>query len=174
MTQDGYHHRTKSNRVRCVRADLTTNNQQMVLVYTVSTTPATTLDKSGSTMYVMKNTNYSTYLTTSGTNVAASNAAVGTNNYVVIEGDKIKSVAKGQYFYGYDGNVSFNNSGTSYTISNSGSNFTISYTYDSWWDSTTYYLRQSNNSQITMSTTNNRNTWQFYEVKEEYKVVNNN
>ena len=170
MTQEGYHHRTKKNRVRCVRADLSTNNQQMVLVYTVSTTPATTLDKSGNTMYVMKNTNYSTYLTTSGTNVAASNSALGPDNYVVIEGNKIKSVAKNQYFYGDGdgGDVSFNNNGTTFTISSSGNNFTISYS-GNWWR--TYYLRQTSDSQITMSSTNNNNTWNFYEVKKEYKVV---
>ena len=174
MTQEGYHHRTKKNRVRCVRADLTTNNQQMVLVYTVSDTPATTLDKSGNTMYVMSNTAYpSTYLTTSGTNVAAEEkSAVGIDNYVVIEDNKIKSVAKNQYFYNPDGDVSFNNNGTSYTISNSGSNFTISCNGDdlgNFWR--TYYLRQTSDSQITMSTTNNSNTWQFYKVTKEYKVV---
>lgn len=165
MTQEGYHHRTKKNRIRCVRADLTTNNQQMVLVYTVSTTPATTLDKSGNTMYVMKNTNYSTYLTNSGTYVAASNADLSFDNYVVIEGNKIKSVAKNQYFNGYSGSVSFNNNGTDYTISNSGSNFTISvYSY--------YYLKQTNNSSVAMrSNDNGSNKWEFYEVKKEYKVV---
>ena len=170
MTQEGYHHRTKKNRVRCVRADLTTNNQQMVLVYTVSNTAATTLDKSGNTMYVMKNTNYSTYLTTSGTNVAASNAVLGFDNYVVIEGNKIKSVAKNQYFYGDGdgGDVSFNNNGTTFTISSSGSNFTIEYK-GSWWRD--YYLRQTSDTQVTMSTTNNNNTWNFYEVTKEYKVV---
>ena len=171
MTQEGYHHRTKKNRVRCVRADLTTNNQQMVLVYTVSDTPAATLDKSGTTMYVMKNTNNTTYLTTSGTNVAASNAALGFDNYVVIEGNKIKSVAKKQYFYGDGdgGNVSFNNNGTTFTISSSGSNFTISYEGD-WWR--TYYLKQTSNTAVQMNTGNNgNNTWQFYEVKKEYKVV---
>ena len=171
MTQEGYHHRTKKNRVRCVRADLTTNNQQMVLVYTVSNTAATTLDKSGNTMYVMRNTNYSnTYLTTSGTNVAASNADLSFDNYVVIEDNKIKSVAKNQYFYG-DGNggdVSFNNNGTTFTISSSGSNFTIS--YESWWR--TYYLKQTSNTAVQMNTGNSgNNTWQFYEVKKEYKVV---
>ena len=170
MTQEGYHHRTKKNRVRCVRADLTTNNQQMVLVYTVSKTAATSLDKSGSTMYVMKNTNYTTYLTTSGTNVAASNSALGFDNYVVIEGNKIKSVAKNQYFYGDGdgGDVSFNNNGTTFTISSSGNNFTISYTGD-WWR--TYYLRQTNDTAVQINTTNNGNTWQFYEVKKEYKVA---
>lgn len=171
MTQEGYHHRTKSNRVRCVRADLSTNNQQMVLVYTVSTTPATSLDTSGNTMYVMRNTNYSnTYLTTSGTNVAASSSAAGTDNYVVIEGNKIKSVAKNQYFYGDGdgGEVSLNNNGTSYTISNSGSNFTISYQGD-WWR--TYYLRQTSTSQITHGTSSGYSTWNFYEVTKEYQVV---
>ena len=175
MTQEGYHHRTQTNRVRCVRADLTTNNQQMVLVYTVSTTPATTLDTSGNTMYVMRNTNsnYSnTYLTTSGNIVAASSSAVGTDNYVVIEGNKIKSVAKNQYFYGDGdgGNVSFNNNGTTFTISSSGSKFTISYTGDYWWQ--TYYLKQTSNTAVQMNTNDSGNyTWYFYEVKKEYKVV---
>ena len=176
MTQEGYHLRTKSNRVRCVRADLSTNNQQMVLVYTVSTIPATSLDTSGNTMYVMRNTNSNyrnTYLTTSGNNVAASSSAAGTDNYVVIEGNKIKSVAKQQYFDGYNGNVSFNNNGTSYTISNSGSNFTISYNYyNQWNNSTTYYLKQTSNTSVSMSSgTSGNRTWDFYEVKKEYQVV---
>ena len=172
MTQEGYHHRTKKNRVRCVRADLTTNNQQMFLDYTVSNTAATTLDKSGNTMYVMRNTNKSnTYLTTSGTNVAASNADLSFDNYVVIEDNKIKSVAKNQYFYGDGdgGNVSFNNNGTTFTISSSGSNFTISYSGDRW---RTYYLKQTSDTAVQMNTGNSgNNTWQFYEVKKEYKVV---
>lgn len=168
MTQEGYHHRTQKNRVRCVRADLNANNQQMVLVYTVSTTPATSLDTSGSTMYVMRNTNYtSTYLTTSGDNLAAENSSnVGSDNYVTIEGDKIKSVAKGQYFYGYNGDVEFNNNGTEYTISSTnGNQFTISYySY--------YYLKQTSNTAVSMSRYNSGNTsWQFYEVKKEYQVV---
>ena len=56
MTQDGYHHRTKSNRVRCARKDYNPDNEQpSVPVYIVSSTPATSLDTSGNTMYVMKN-----------------------------------------------------------------------------------------------------------------------
>lgn len=179
MTQEGYHRRTQNNRVRCVRADLTTNNQQMVLVYTVSDTPVTTLDKSGNTMYVMRNTNTSysnTYLTTQGNNPAAEHKSyVGTDNYVVIEGNKIKSVAKNenQYFYGDGdgGNVSFNNNGTSFTISNSGSGFKISYEGD-WWR--TYYLKQTSSTAIQMQRNDDgSNTWEFLEVKKEYKVVNN-
>ena len=165
MTQEGYHLRTKSNRVRCVRKEYSADNEQTVLAYNVSTTPATSLDTSGNTLYVMKNTNNSTYLTTSGTNVAASSYTVSKDNLVIIQNNKIKSVAKNQYFYGYNGNVSFNNNGTSYTISNNGSNFTISYTYDSWYGSTTYYLIQTSDTAVSMSSGNNgNNTWQFYEV----------
>ena len=167
MTQEGYHHRNQKNRVRCVRADLSTNNQQMVLVYTVSKTAATSLDDSGSTMYVMQNTGYtSTYLTTSGDNVQAeSSSLVGSDNCVVIEGNKIKSVAKNQYFNGYNGNVSFNNSGINYTISNS---YRISYKQGD----TTYYLKQTDDDSVSMSSGNNGNrTWKFYEVTKEYKVV---
>ena len=172
--EHGYHLRTKSNRVRCARRDWNPdNNYEMEIVYTtVSTTPATTLDKSGNTVYVMRNTAYtSTYLTTSGTNVAASSNAVGTDNYVVIEGNKIKSVAKNQYFYGDGGggNVSFNDNGRTFTISSSGNYFTISYSGD-WWR--TYYLKQTSNTAVQMDRNDNGNyTWQFYEVKKEYKVV---
>lgn len=173
--EHGYHPRTKSNRVRCARRDWNPDkNYEMGIVYIVSTTPATTLDKSGNTKYVIRNAAYlSTSLTTSESNVAATSSALGINNYVVIEGNKIKSVAKNenQYFSGYDGNVSFNNSGTDYTISKSGNGFTISHTEGILFWSTTYYLKQTDNS-VSMSSGNNGNsTWQFYEVKKEYKVV---
>ena len=173
--EHGYHPRTKSNRVRCARRDWNPDkNYEMEIVYIVSTTPATTLDKSGNTKYVIRNAAYpATSLTNSDSNVAASSSALGINNYVVIEGNKIKSVAKNQYFDGYDGNVSFSNSGTSYTISNSGGNFTISYSRWTLFGGTTYYyLKQTDNDSVTMSSGNNGNsTWQFYEVKKEYKEV---
>ncbi len=175
--EHGYHPRTKSNRVRCARRDWNPDkNYEMEIVYIVSTTPATTLDKSGNTKYVIRNAAYpSTSLTTSESNVAATSSSLGINNYVVIEGNKIKSVAKNenQYFDGYDGNVSFSNSGTSYTISNSGANFTISYSRWTLFNGTTYYyLKQTDNDSVSMSTGNSGNlTWQFYEVKKEYKVV---
>jgi hypothetical protein len=84
-----------------------------------------------------------------------------------------ESVAKNenQYFAGYDGNVSFNNSGTDYTISKSGSGFTISHTERIVIWSTTYYLKQTDNSVSMSSGDNGNDTWQFYEVKKEYKVV---
>lgn len=169
MTQEGYHLRTKSNRVRCVRKEYSADNEQTVLAYKVSTTPATSLDTSGNTLYVMSNTKYpSTYLTTSGTNVAASSSTVSKDNLVIIQNNKIKSVANGLYLYfnRNGSNASLNYSATSFTINNSsGSNFTISYTYDPWFgSSTTYYLKQTSNSSVSMSEGNNNNTWQFYEV----------
>ena len=177
--EHGYRFRTESHRVRCARRDWKPgNNYEMDIVYTVSsdTPAATSLDKSGSTMYVMKNTNYNTYLTTQDTNVAANDSDLGRDNYVIIEGNIIKSVLKNQYFNGYNGNVSFNDGGTSYTISNSDSNFpsnfTISYTYDPWIGSTTtYYLKQTDNGVSMSSGNSGYNTWQFFEVKKEYKVV---
>ncbi|MBQ6870069.1 MAG: DUF4906 domain-containing protein [Alistipes sp.] len=171
----GYHPRTKKNRVRCVRRDWNPNNNyEAEIVYTLvgdTPTPATELDTSGSTMYVMRNTNYtSTYLTTSGTNLAASNATISKDNIVVIEGNYIKSVAKNQYFNGDDGNVSFSDSATSYDINPSGNAYTISVT-SGWLISTTYYLKQSDTA-VSMSEGNSGNTsWQFYEVKKEYQVV---
>lgn len=172
LMQEGCHLRTRSNRVRCVRADLTTNNQQMVLVYTVSKTPATTLDKSGSTMYVMRNTNNTgTALTTSGSNLAAetiTDANLDFDNYVVIESNKIKSVAKNQYFNGNNGSVSFSDSGTDYTINNTNTNqFTISARRII----STNYLRQTSQTSVTMTDDSSNRNWYFYEVKQEYKVV---
>ena len=172
--EHGYHARTKYNRVRCVRKNWNPDkNFEAEIVYTVSTEPATTLDKSGSTKYVIRNAAFSTTaLTTSDNNVAASSLAVGFDNYVVIEGNKIKSVANGQYFSGYDDSVSFNDSGTSYTVNKSGSGFTISHTESFLMWSTTYYLKQTSDTAVSMSSGNNGNlTWNFYEVKKEYKVV---
>lgn len=167
MTQEGYHLRTKSNRVRCVRKNADPdNNYEMEVVYSVSKDPATTLDKTGNTMYVMKNTAYNTYLITSGNSVSASSSAVSRDNYVVIVGDKIMSVAKDQYFNGTTSSVSFSGSGVSYTISDN-SPFTISYNYYNYY---TYYLVQTGTEDVTMSrsNTNNRN-WEFYEVKKQYQ-----
>ena len=170
MTQEGYHLRTKSNRVRCVRKEYSADNEQTVLAYKVSTTPATSLDTSGNTLYVMSNTKYpSTYLTTSGTNVAASSSTVSKDNLVIIQNNKIKSVANGLYFNRNGSNASLNYSATSFTISNSGSNFTLSYKGDWWQD---YYLKQTSTTAVQMNRNDNGNlTWNFYEVKKEYKVV---
>ena len=162
MTQEGYHHRTQYNRVRCARKEWSSDNEQTNLVYKVSDTLATTLDTSGNTLYVMRNTAYtSTSLTTSGTNLAANSSAVNKDNLVVIKNKNIKSITKDKYFNGTNGNVSFSDSATNYSISNgSNGNFTISYgSYR------TYYLKQTDNTSVSMSSgTSGNHTWYFYEV----------
>lgn len=121
---------------------------------------ATTTPNTNGTMYVMQNQNYtSTYCTSVNNNLSASTSldyyslftfeTSGNNR-------KIKSVAKGRYCTGTNGSISFNTTGTAYTFSNG----QISYRSGM----NTYYLRQSNETDISLSTTNNRNSWQFYTV----------
>lgn len=166
MTQEGYHLRTKSNRVRCVRKDYSAENEQMTLAYNVSLTPATSLDTSGNTLYVMSNTAYqATYLTTSNPVAAEDKSAVGKDNLVIIQNNKIKSVDQGLYFNRDSGNASLGYSATSFTISNSsGSNFTISCTEGAWLWKETYYLKQTGNNSVSMNTDSGNSTWYFYEV----------
>jgi hypothetical protein len=130
--------------------------------YKVSDTPATSLKKDGKTVYVMQNTNYTTRLTTSGTNVAASNSIDEYSFVTIEEGDKIKSVKKGTYFYGTTNNVSLNNPGTNYTITLQNGQSYYRITYSSY---RTYYLRQTDNTTVSMSSSTNTNrNWYFYEV----------
>jgi hypothetical protein len=168
MTQEGYLLRSEKARVRCVRKDYSADDGQAVLDYKVSTTPATSLDKSGNTLYVMRNTEYTGYLTTSGDKLAATNSTtISKDNLVVIKNNRvIKSVAKGQYFSGNNGSVSFSASGTNYTVSNTnGNEFTIS-VKTGFIFTTTYYLKQTSNTEVSMSSGNNdNNTWYFYEVE---------
>lgn len=167
MTQEGYHLRTKSNRVRCVRKDpaAVEEEEPTVETYIVNSSPATSLDTSGKTVYVMRNSNSAytnTYLTTSGSTVAASSSTTVTkDNLVVIVDGMIQSYASKKYFNGTNDSISLSDSGTSYTISKSGSNFRISYSSGY----TTYYLKQTNDTSVSMSsgTSGNRN-WYFYAV----------
>ena len=123
-------------------------------------------------MYVMRNTNNTNMaLTTSDSNLAVETITdenLDFDNYVVVEGNYIKSVAKNQYFTGTNDNVSFDNSGTSYTISLYSSNqYRISATSGR----TTYYLKQTNTTVQMSSGDSGNRYWYFYEVKKEYKVV---
>ena len=125
---------------------------------------ATTTPNTNGTMYVMQNTSYtSTYCTSVNTNLSAS-TSLNYYSLFTIEASgnnrKIKSVAKGTYCTGTtnNGSISFNANGTEYTFSNNGQ---ISCT--SW--NSTYYLRQSNDTNVTLG--NNRSSnrdWQFYTV----------
>ena len=129
-------------------------------------------------MYVMRNTNNTgTALITSGSDLEAeiiSNENLDSDNYVVIEGNYIKSVTqKDKYFTGTTSGVSLDD-GTSYTISepDSSGNVTIRYTLSSWGSTTYYYLKQTSNTAVSMGhvTSGNLN-WYFYPVEKKYVVV---
>ena len=124
---------------------------------------ATTSPSTNGTMYVMQNTSYtSTYCTSVNNNLSASTSLnyyslftfeqSGNNN----NSRTIKSVAMGTYCNGTNGGILFNGTGTTYTFSNNGQ---ISYT-----SNRTYYMRQTNQTNITMSTSNNNRNWQFIPV----------
>ncbi len=132
---------------------------------TRSNNSTTTIDTSGGTLYVWRNNNYtSTYLTSVNTNLAA-NTSMNYYNLFTIEGQNIVSVARDQELNGYNGNISYADNGTNYSISTSGNNVTVSYATSNWYGgTTTYYLRQSNNTTVQGATNNNRNTWQVYSV----------
>jgi hypothetical protein len=140
--------------------DYTFKNVGSVTVYryTVSNTQATSLKKDGKTMYVMQNTSYpSTWLTTSGTNVAASDSKDEYRFVTIEDGNKIKSVKKGTYFYGTNSNVSLNSSGTNYTISlQNGQSYYITYS--------NRFLQQTDNTTVSISKTTTNRNWYFYEV----------
>lgn len=128
----------------------------------------TNLSNNGSTMYVMQNTSYgNTYLTTRGDNTAAS-TTLDYNCIVTVDANKIKSVAKNQYFNGTNNNVTFNGTGTNYTISRQNNNnyYRISVDVRNNYgnNTTTYYLRQTSDTAVSMGTGNNNRNWYFYPV----------
>jgi hypothetical protein len=74
-------------------------------------------------------------------------------------------VARGTYLSGTNGSVSFNATGTDYTIEPNGDNMRISitesYGYGQYYTS---YLRQTSDTAVTMSWNNSKNNWKFYPV----------
>ena len=147
-----------------VKVDDTTANvfTQSVTVYGLKVgSAATTLD--ANKMYLIRNTNsnyQSTYCTSSGTSLAANTSQNYFNLFVVEGGNKIKSVARNQYFNGDSGTINFNGTATTYTISGNNADKTIrGGSYSS------YYLRQSSNTNVSMSTTNNNRSWNFLVVE---------
>ena len=153
-----------------VKVDNTTASvlTQPVTVYGLKVgSAATTLD--ANKMYLIRNTNsnyQSTYCTSSGTSLAANTSQNYYNLFVVEDGNKIKSVARNQYFNGTTATVNFNGTATTYTISGNNANKTITTSVRSNGNRyTTYYLRQSNNTQVSMSTTNNNCDWNFLVVE---------
>ena len=120
---------------------------------------ATSLDTTGKTHYVVASTRYTGYyLTTEGNNLAASNTW-GYYSLIAIEGNKIKSIAKNQYFNGEErnnANVTFNATGTEYTIAISNSEVTML--------RGGYYIRHRSQTQVQMGDSTNGRTWIFYPV----------
>ena len=125
-------------------------------------------DTSGATLYVFQNTGYtSTYLTSVNTTLAA-NTSMNYYNLFIIDTSsrgniQIKSVARGTYFRGTNGSISFSSSasGYSYRTTSNYSN-TMYFTYSN------YYLRQSNSTTVKFSSGNNDTSgtraWNLYEV----------
>ncbi len=123
----------------------------------------TSIDTSGATIYMLQNAAYTdTYLTATNTTLSAS---VLQNYYSLftIEGNRVKSVARDSYFTGTNGTISFGD-GTSYTIATSGSNIRIYYTTSSWWNSQTYYVRQSSNTTVGIANNTSNRNWNLYPV----------
>ena len=129
-----------------------------------SSTPQNDLDTSGKTLYVFKNRSFSsTYLTAVNDNLAA-NKLQNYYNLFTVNNKKIVSVARDQKLNGYNGNISFADDGTNYTISKSGNNIRVTYSTSSWGSPTTYYLCQTSSTAVQMSTTNSNQNWTVYSV----------
>jgi hypothetical protein len=127
--------------------------------------PTTSIKADGNTMYMLQNNNYtSTYLTATNTTPAA-NTSKNYYNLFTVNGKNIRSVARGTYLRGTNGTVSFNATGTDYTIEPNGDNMRISitesYGYGQYYTS---YLRQTSDTAVTMSWNNSNRNWKFYPV----------
>ncbi len=125
----------------------------------------TTIDKSGATLYVLQNANFnSTYLTATSTSLTASMTLQGYYNLFTFEGEKIRSVARGTYWSGTNGSVSFNATGADYRTTTSGQNIRIYAQVSNGWWTQTYYLRQTGNTTVSMQTNTSNTNWVLYPV----------
>lgn len=149
--------------VTTVNGKSTATTVTPVIVYGLLFSNRTTnIDTSGNTLYMLQNASYtSTYLTSVNTTLSA-NIATNYYNLFTIEDKKIKSVARGTYFNGTNGNVSFNDTGTDYTISASGNNIRITASISSGWYNQTVYLRQTSSTAVQISTTNTNRNWSLW------------
>ena len=128
-----------------------------VKVAGISNTAATSLDTTGNTLYVVEATRTTGYyLTTEGNNLAASDTW-GYYSVVSIEGKKIKSFAKNLYFNGNNGNITFNATGTEYTITINGSNVTIS-------NGNNYIRQRTTATEVQISNSSSGRNWVFYPI----------
>jgi hypothetical protein len=152
MTIDG---KTTTKSVGNVSVDLILGN------------PTTSPTMDGKTFYVMQNINYkNTYCTSANNNLSAS-TSLNYNSLFTFESDgRIKSVAKGTYCNnGSNKNISFNASGTTYTFRVNGQFNQMTSTTTSGWNNTvTTYIRQTNNTNVTIENNSNNSDWSFYPI----------
>ena len=151
-----------------VTSGTTTKSEECesVTVYGLTVGNRTTnIDKTGNTLYLLQNASYtSTSMTAVNTNASA-NTTRNYYNLFVIENKKIKSVARDSYISGTNGSITFNETGTEYNIAASGNNIRISVSARSNWGSTqTYYVRQTSNTAVSMSTSTSNRNWNFLPV----------
>jgi hypothetical protein len=124
----------------------------------------TSVDTSGNTHYMIQNASYtSSYLTAVGTTLAA-NIATNYYNLFTFENQKIKSVARDAYLTGTNGSVTFDATGTDYTISVSGSNIRITASVRSGWYNQTVYLRQTNDITVQISNNSDKRNWYLWSM----------
>lgn len=124
----------------------------------------TTIDTSGETMYMWQNAAYtSTYMTANGTTLAA-NTSTDYYNLFTVEGDNIRSMARGTYLNGTNGSISFSATATDYAIERSGNNIRISYESGWGWFTQTYYVRQTSSTAVSISTSTTNRNWNLIPV----------
>ena len=140
-----------------------TEQSQSVTVYGLSFSNRTTsLDTSGNTLYLVQNAAYtSTYLTALDSTLAA-NIATNYYNLFTVEGNNIKSVAREAYLNGTNGDISFNSTGTDYSLAKSGNYVRISASIRSGWQTQTVYLRQTSSSAVQISNSTTNRNWYFW------------
>jgi hypothetical protein len=140
-----------------------TEQLQSVTVYGLTfSNRTTTIDTSGNTMYMLQNAAYtSTYLTAVDTTLAA-NISTNYYNLFTVEDGNIRSVARGTYFNGTNGNISFSSTPIDYTLAKSGNYVRISASVRSGWQTQTVYLRQTSNTAVQISNSTNNRNWYFW------------
>ena len=105
-------------------------------------------------IYVVQNTNYTTtYWTSANNNLSASTSLNYSSLFTIDSNNRIKSVAKGQYCNGTNGNISFSNTGTIYTFNDNGQIY-----------NNNRYIRQGGDTTITIDKTNSNRNWKFYPI----------
>ena len=156
MTIDG---KTTTKSVGNVSVDLILGN------------PTTSPTMDGKTLYVMQNSNsnykntYCTSANNNNNNNLSASKSLNYNSLFTFESDgRIKSVAKGTYCNGSNGDISFKASGTTYTFRVNGQFNQMTSTTSRWGQTVTTYIRQTDNANVTIGTNSGDSYWSFYPI----------